>query len=51
MFAKSVIKPDVFLDLPATARLQYFDLGMKGGVNGIYEQNATLNPPERWRGD
>jgi len=35
MFAKSVIESDIFLDLPMSARLLYFDLGMRGDDDGF----------------
>jgi uncharacterized phage protein (TIGR02220 family) len=37
MFAKSVIESDIFLDLSATARLLYFDLGMRGDDDGFVD--------------
>lgn len=35
MFAKSVIDTDKFIELPASARLLYFDLGMRADDDGF----------------
>ena len=35
MFAKSVIESDVFLDMPTSSRLLYYDLGMQGDDDGF----------------
>lgn len=35
MFAKSIIDSDMFIDLPATARLLYFDLSMRADDDGF----------------
>lgn len=35
MFAKSVVDSDVFLDMPLTARLLYYDLGMRADDDGF----------------
>ena len=35
MFAKSVIDSDAFLDMPLTARLLYYDLGMRADDDGF----------------
>lgn len=35
MFAKTIIDSDAFLDLPSTARLLYFDLGMRADDDGF----------------
>ena len=30
MFSKSIIESDLFIDMPVSARLLYYDLGMRG---------------------
>lgn len=35
MFAKSIIDSDAFLDMPVSARLLYYDLGMRGDDDGF----------------
>ena len=35
MFAKSIIDSDAFLDMPVTARLLYYDLGMRADDDGF----------------
>lgn len=35
MFAKTIIDSDAFLDMPATARLLYYDLGMRADDDGF----------------
>jgi hypothetical protein len=35
MFAKSIIDSDAFLDMPSTARLLYYDLGMRADDDGF----------------
>ena len=35
MFAKSIIDSDLFIDMPATARLLYFDLAMRADDDGF----------------
>ena len=42
MFAKSVIESDVFLDLPISARLLYFDLGMRGDDDGFVDSPKLI---------
>jgi len=42
MFAKSIIESDMFLDLPATARLLYFDLGMRGDDDGFVDSPKRI---------
>lgn len=41
MFAKSIIESDLFLDMPISARLLYYDLGMRGDDDGF------VNSPKR----
>ena len=35
MFAKTIIDSDAFLDMPASARLLYYDLGMRADDDGF----------------
>ena len=35
MFAKTIIDSDAFLDMPVTARLLYYDLGMRADDDGF----------------
>ena len=39
MFAKSIIDTDTFIDMPATARLLYFDLGMRADDDGFVDSS------------
>ena len=41
MFAKTIVTSDAFLDMPATARLLYYDLGMRADDDGF------INSPRR----
>ena len=41
MFAKSIVDSDLFLDMPASARLLYYDLGMRADDDGF------INSPKR----
>jgi len=42
MFAKSVIESDAFLDMPISARLLYFDLGMRGDDDGFVDSPKRI---------
>lgn len=42
MFAKSVIESDSFLDLPMSARLLYYDLGMRGDDDGFVDSPKRI---------
>lgn len=42
MFAKSVVESDTFLDLPISARLLYFDLGMRGDDDGFVDSPRRI---------
>ncbi len=42
MFAKSIIESDLFLDLPVSARLLYFDLGMRGDDDGFVDSPKRI---------
>ena len=35
MFAKTIIDSDVFIDMPISARLLYYDLGMRADDDGF----------------
>ena len=35
MFAKTIIDSDAFIDMPVTARLLYYDLGMRADDDGF----------------
>lgn len=35
MFAKTIVESDAFLDMPSTARLLYYDLGMRADDDGF----------------
>lgn len=35
MFAKTIVESDAFLDMPVTARLLYYDLGMRADDDGF----------------
>ena len=35
MFAKTIIDSDAFLDMPTSARLLYYDLGMRADDDGF----------------
>ena len=41
MFAKTIIDSDAFVDMPTSARLLYFDLGMRGDDDGF------INAPKK----
>jgi len=41
MFAKTIIESDLFLDMPISARLLYYDMGMRGDDDGF------VNSPKR----
>lgn len=41
MFAKSIVDSDLFLDMPVSARLLYYDLGMRADDDGF------INSPKR----
>ena len=41
MFAKSIVDSDMFLDMPVSARLLYYDLGMRADDDGF------INSPKR----
>ena len=41
MFAKAIVTSDAYLDMPATARLLYYDLGMRADDDGF------VNSPRR----
>ena len=41
MFAKTIVESDAFLDMPATARLLYYDLGMRADDDGF------INAPKK----
>ena len=43
MFSLDVIDTDAFLDMPAAARLLYYDLGMRADASGVVRSpNAIL---------
>ena len=42
MFAKAVIESDTFLDMPVSARLLYFDLGMRGDDDGFVDSPKRI---------
>jgi len=42
MFTKSIIESDAFLDLPVSARLLYFDLGMRGDDDGFVDSPKRI---------
>lgn len=42
MFAKSIIDSDSFIDMPATARLLYFDLAMRGDDDGFVDSPKKI---------
>ena len=37
MFSKSIIESDLFIDMPVSARLLYYDLGMRGDDDGFVD--------------
>ena len=41
MFAKTIVESDAFLDMPTTARLLYYDLGMRADDDGF------INAPKK----
>ena len=41
MFSKSIVESDAFLDMPVTARLLYFTLGMEADDDGF------INAPKK----
>ncbi|MHC1722533.1 MAG: hypothetical protein AB9836_04925 [Aminipila sp.] len=42
MFAKTVISSDVFLDMPTSARLLYYDLGMRADDDGFIDSPKSI---------
>lgn len=42
MFAKSIITSDAFLDMPQSARLLFFDIGMRADDEGFYGSPKSL---------
>ncbi len=42
MFAKSIIDSDSFIDMPASARLLYFDLGMRADDDGFVDSPKKI---------
>ena len=42
MFAKSIIDSDAFLDMPMSARLLYYDLGMRAKNKGILNNAKSI---------
>ena len=42
MFAKTIIDSDAFLDMPVTARLLYYDLGMRADDDGFVNNPKLL---------
>ena len=42
MFAKKVIESDLFLDMPSSARLLYYDLGMRSDDDGFVGNPKTV---------
>jgi len=42
MFAKSIIDTDSFIDMPATARLLYFDLAMRADDDGFVDSQNKI---------
>ena len=42
MFAKSIIESDAFIDMPVTARLLYYDLGMRADDDGFVNSAKSI---------
>lgn len=42
MFARRIIENDAFIDLPATARLLYYDLGMRADDDGFIDSPKAI---------
>ena len=42
MFAKKIIDSDAFLDMPVTARLLYYDLGMRADDDGFVDNPKKI---------
>ena len=42
MFSRTVIEDDNFIDMPATARLLYFDLGMRADDDGFINNPKSI---------